>query len=194
MPRVPSQPTGVLRDQALQWMLSERGEAIVLVTEGDTSMLPHLSGGDAVLAVPLVAPPARGDLVLYRQQEYWVVHRCLGWARAPDGGTGLRTRGDGRNVLDPRVQAADVRARIVALRRGGAWRSLQGPPARVYARLMACHDLFFAAAGVVAGKAGLGRVVAAIDLGVLRLTVPLAYPLFHRRIAPPGASDPAGPV
>ena len=175
-------------------MLSERGEAIVLVTQGDTSMLPHLRGGDAVLAVPLAAPLLPGDLLLYQQQDYWVVHRCLGWSPGPDGRAGLRTRGDGRNALDPRVQPEDVRARIIALRRGGAWRSLQGPPARVYARLMAWHDLFFAAAGLVAGKAGLGRVVAAIDLGVLRLAVPLAYPLFHRRIAPPAASDPIGPV
>ena len=175
-------------------MLSERGAAVILVTEGDTSMLPHLRGGDAVLAVPLVAPPTRGDLLLYRQQDYWVVHRCLGWAAAPGGRTGLRTRGDGRNALDPRLAADDVLARIVALRRRGAWHSLQGLPARVYARLMAWHDLFFAAAGSVARRAGLGRLVAAIDRGVLRLAVPLAYPLFHRRIAPPAASDSDEPV
>jgi hypothetical protein len=194
MPNVPSQPSGVLRDQALRLMLSERGEAVVLVTEGDTSMFPHLRGGDAVLAAPLAAPPRRGDLLLYRQQDYWVVHRCLGWAAAPDGRSGLRTRGDGRNILDPHLVAEDVRARVVALRRGGVWCSLQGPPARVYALFMAWHDLFWAAAGVVARRAGLGRAVAAIDLGVLRLAVPLAFPLLHRWIAPPVVSLPDSTV
>jgi len=175
-------------------MLSERGAAIVLVREGDTSMVPHLRGGDAVLAVPLVAPPAPGDLLLYRQQEYWVVHRCLGWTAAPDGRPALRTRGDGRNELDPRLQAEDVRALVIAVRRGGAWRSLQGAPARVYARCMAWHDLFFGAAGVVARKAGLGREMAAIDLGALCFWVPLAFPVFHRRVAPPAVSGPEGTV
>jgi len=66
MPADPSQPSRVLRDQALRLLLSERGAAIVLVTEGDTSMIPHLRGGDAVLAIPLVAPPGMGDLLLYR--------------------------------------------------------------------------------------------------------------------------------
>ncbi len=175
-------------------MLSERGAAIVLVTEGDTSMVPHLRGGDAVLVVPLVAAPGQGDLLLYRQQEYWVVHRCLGSLTTPDGRRDLRTRGDGRNELDPRLHAEDVRARVVALRRGGAWRSLHGTPARVYARCMAWHDLFFAAAGMVARRAGLGRAVAAIDLGALRFWVPLAFPVFHRRIAPPAVSGPEGAV
>jgi hypothetical protein len=180
----------VLRDQALRLMLSDRGAAVVLVTEGDTSMVPHLRGGDAVLAVPLAAPPGRGDLLLYRQEDYWVVHRCLGRAPAPDGREGFRTRGDGRNVLDPHLVTEDLRARVVALRRAGAWRSLEGPWARVYAGLMAWHDLFWAAVGVVARKAGLGSAVAAIDLGVLRLSVPLAFPLFHRRIASPAVSGP----
>jgi hypothetical protein len=188
MPTVPSQPGGVLRDEALRLMLSERGEAFVLVTDGDTSMAPLLRGGDGVLAGPLATPPRPGDLLLYRQQDYWVVHRCLGTAAA-DGRSGLRTRGDGRNVLDPLLGADDVRARIVALRRGGAWRSLEGPAARSYARLMAWHDLFWAAAGIGARKIGLGRMVAAIDLGVLRLAVPLAFPLLHRRIAAPASSS-----
>ena len=194
MPLVPSHPSGVLREHALRLLLSERGAAIVLVAEGDTSMVPHLQGGDAVLAAPLLAPPGQGDLLLYQQQDYWVVHRFLGRAAASDGRKGLRTRGDGRNVLDPHLVAADVRARVVAVRRRGAWRSLEGPPARVYARLMAWHDMLWAAAGVAGRKAGLGPAVAAIDLLALRLAVPLAFPLFHRRIAPPAVAGPDGAV
>lgn len=175
-------------------LLSERGAALIIVTDGDASMVPHLRGGDAVLAVPAVAAPRPGDLVLYRQQDYWVVHRFLGRVVTRDGRGGLRTRGDGRNTLDPLLLAEDVLASVVALRRGGAWRSLEGRPARVYARLMAWHDLVWAFAGVIARKSGLGGLVAAIDLVVLRFAVPLAFPLFHRRIAAPAFPGPDATV
>ena len=190
MPSLPSQPSGVLRDQALQLTLSTHGSAIVVVTQGDTSMVPHLRGGDAVLAVPLEAAPRRGDLLLYRQSGYWVVHRCLGHAVTRDGRPGLRTRGDGRNALDPLLAPEDVLARVTALRRRGVWRSLESYPARAYAQLLAWHDLLWAVAGVAARKAGLGRAVAEIDLFSLRLSVPFAFPLFHRRIVPPATSGP----
>jgi hypothetical protein len=169
-------------------MLSERGAAVVLVAAGDTSMRPHLEGGDAVLAVPVTADPRRGDLLLYDQQDYWVVHRCLGRVRTKDGRVGLRTRGDGRNALDPLLAPSDVRARVAALRRNGAWRSLDGATARAYALLMAWHDVAWAATGVAARNVGLESWVASIDRLVLTLAVPVAFPLFHRRTAPPGAA------
>jgi hypothetical protein len=194
MPTPASPTNGVLRDEALRLVLVERGSAIVPVTEGDTSMVPHLRGGDAIRAEPLVAPPAPGDLVLYRQQDYWVVHRCLGRAVSADGRWGLRTRGDGRNVLDPHLAAEDVLARVVALRRGGQWRSLDGPAARLYAGGMAAHDLCWAAAGIVARKIGLGGLVAALDLAVLRVLVPIVFPLIHRRIPAPAPQGSNGAV
>jgi hypothetical protein len=171
-------------------MLSERGTAIVPITEGDTSMAPHLAGGDAVLATSRADRPRPGDLLLYRQGDYWVVHRFLGWTAGRDGNRGLRTRGDGRNALDPRLLPEDVLARVDALRRGGDWRSLSGARAGLYARLMAWHDLAWAAAGVVGGKLGIGGIVAAIDRSLLRVVVPLAFPIFHRRMPPPAASGP----
>jgi hypothetical protein len=191
----PSHPSGVQRELALSLMFAERGGAVVLVADGDTSMVPHLQGGDAVLAVPLAAAePGRGDLLLFGQQDYWVIHRCLGRAESGDGRRGFRTRGDGRNVLDPHLLAGDVRARVVALRRGGTWRSLEGGWARGYARLLAWHDMTWAVAGVAARKIGLASVVAALDLAVLRVAVPLAFPLFHRRMAPPALASDDGPV
>lgn len=193
MPEGPSQPREVQRERALSLMFAERGGAVVVVAGGDTSMAPHLAGGDAVWAVPSGAPAA-GDLILYRQRDYWVVHRCLGRATAKDGREGLCTRGDGRNVLDPLLSAADVVARVVAVRRGGAWRSLESAPGRIYARLMAAHDLAWAALGVASRAVGLGALVAGLDRLVLTAIVPLAFPLFHPRIAPPAASEADGPV
>ncbi len=182
----PSQTERVNRDRAFDLMMSEHGEAVVLITEGDASMLPHLAGGDAVLAVPIAGPPRAGDLLLYEQSDYWVVHRCLGAATTKDGRRGYRTRGDGRNVLDPLLTADRVRARIVAVRRAGAWRSLDGTLARGYARLIAAHDLFWAAGGIVARTIGLGGLVASIDSGLLRLLVPPVFPAVHRRMADKG--------
>jgi hypothetical protein len=194
MASVPSHPLWVQREQALALLLSERGLAIVPVAAGDTSMVPHLSGGDAVLAVPIAAAPGPGDLLVFRQHDYFVVHRCLGRATSRDGRRGLRTRGDGRNVLDPHVLPEDVRAKVVALRRAGSWRSLEGPKAHIYARMIAWHDLFWAATGFVARKVGLGRVAALVDLGLLRVLVPLAFPAFHRRIPPPDGASPSQAV
>lgn len=190
----PSHPTWVQQEQGLALLLSERGGAVVLIAEGDASMRPHLAGGDAVLAVPAAGTPRRGDLLLYRQQDYWVVHRCLGRVTTKDGRNGFRTRGDGRNELDPLLSPGDIRARVVALRRGGAWRSLDGMPARAYARMMAWHDTAWAAVGVAARSAGVAPVVASIDLLVLRLAVPVAFPLFHRRMSPPALASAQGPV
>jgi hypothetical protein len=138
----------------------------------------------------LVSAPGRGDLLLYRQNDYWVVHRCLGRAVARNGQAGLRTRGDGRNALDPLLVPADVLARVTAMRRRGVWHSLETRPARAYAQLVAWHDLFWAAAGIPARKVGLGRAVTEIDRLWLRLSVSLAFPLCHRRIARPAVSGP----
>jgi hypothetical protein len=173
-------------------MLSERGAAVVLIAAGDTSMRPHLEGGDAVLAVPTAGAPQRGDLLLYDQQDYWVVHRCLGRVKTKDGRVGIRTRGDGRNVLDPLLAPSLVRARVAALRRRGAWRSLDGFTARTYALLMAWHDVAWAAAGAAARRVGLESWVASIDSLVLKLAVPVAFPLFHRRTEPPAQPEPNG--
>lgn len=188
MPTDRSHPLRVKLDQALELVMSQRGAAVVPIAVGDTSMAPLLYGGDAVLLAPLTGLSAPGDVILFWQRDYWVVHRCLGPVTTRDGRSGLRTRGDGRNGLDPLVVTEDVRARVIGMRRKGAWRSLEGAPARAYARLMGWHDLFWAAAGVALGKAGLGGAIAAIDLGLLRLTVPIVFPLCHRRIAVPAAS------
>ncbi len=185
MPQGPSHPLTVKLDQALELVMAQRGRVVIPIAAGDTSMVPHLRGADEVLAVRVTGSPASGDLLLFRQSDYWVVHRCLSRATTKDGRTGFRTRGDGRNRLDPLVIATDVRARVIALRRAGRWRSLQGSPARVYAKLMAWHGLFWAAAGVAAGTIGCAGLVAAVDRGLLRIIVPVAFPLFHRRLDDP---------
>jgi len=157
-------------------------------------MRPHLLGGDRIAVVAPRPIPRAGDLLVFRQQDYLVVHRYLGRARTPGGDACLRTRGDGRSELDPPVSPDAVAARVVAVSRKGAWRSFEGRGASVYARLVAWHDLAWAAAGVAARGIGLGRLAATLDRGLLALGGALLFSLIHRRIAPPAVAGPDASV
>src|SRR5262245_28173550 len=121
-----SQPRPVVRDEALKLALASRGAAVVTIVPGDRSMEPTLSGGDALLVVPLPAEPSVGDILVFRQNADLIVHRYLGRARTPDGNPCWRTRGDGRAELDPPLDPSAVRARAAALRVAGTWRPVDG--------------------------------------------------------------------
>jgi hypothetical protein len=175
----------MLRDEALRLALETSGAAVLTIVAGDRSMEPTLYGGDAVLAVPLAGDPARGDLLVFRQNDDLVVHRFLGPARTREGAPCLRTRGDGRAELDPPLLRAAVRARVAAVRRGDDWRSLQGAGPRLYARLVAGHDLAWAGAIHVLRPLGLSRAAALADRGLLTLGSRLATPFVHRRVDGP---------
>lgn len=187
-----SQRLPVLSDDALGLLIASGRTAVLPVREGDRSMAPLLRGGDAVAAAA-GGPRGRGDLLVFRQQDYLVVHRFLGRARTRDGAACLRTRGDGRNVLDPPLDPGRVRARVSAVRRGGRWRSLDGPGAAVFRTLMAWHGLAWSATGMLARPFGLARIVAALDRAVLSVGVPVVFPLLHRSAAPPSSEGPAKP-
>jgi|SoiMethySBSTD1v2_1073268.scaffolds.fasta_scaffold45136_2 hypothetical protein len=175
----------MLRDEALRLALEASGSAVLTIVASDRSMEPTLYGGDAVLAVPLEGDPVRGDILVFRQNDDLVVHRFLGPARAPDGAPCLRTRGDGRAELDPALFRANVRARVAALRRAGTWRTLEGAGPRLYAALVAWHDLAWAAAIHLSRPLGLSGVPAAADRSLLRLGTAVVLPLAHRRIDAP---------
>ena len=175
----------MLGDEALRLALTASGSAVLTIVPGDRSMEPTLYGGDAVLAVPLPDEPVRGDLLVFRQNDDLVVHRYLGPARAKDGAPCLRTRGDGRHELDPPPARAAVRARVAAVRRGAAWRSLDGGAPRVYAFLVAAHDLAWAGAIHLLRPIGLSGAAAVLDRTLLTLGARVAVPLAHRRVEGP---------
>jgi len=176
------------------------GRVAILPVTGD-SMLPTLLPGQQV-AVELAAErPERGDLLLFRQAGYHVVHRYLGPATARDGTPCLRTRGDHVPALDPPLDPARVLGRVVALERDGAWWDLESATARLYGLGAALHDLFWAAAAVLAGRtdALLGRsdrllreCVVAWDRRLLGLAHRLFLRLGSRRRAPGGPTLPPG--
>ena len=185
MPHDPPDASPVSRERALQLALDGGGKVVVGVATGDTSMVPHLRGGDAFLAVPIRGAFRPGDLIVFAQQDYLVIHRYLGAARTPDRTPCLRTRGDGRSEFDPPLLPDRVRGRAVALRRGPAWRSLEGRGARAYARLVAWHDLAWGAAAAAARPVGLRGAVAAMDRALLSLVAAILFSSCHRRIDPP---------
>ena len=127
------------------------------------SMQPTLRPGQ-LLAVEF-APErlARGDMLIFRQDDLLLVHRLLGPARPIQGRPRLRTRGDGALSLDPPVDVDRVIGRVVALADGEHWRTTRDRPARAYAWCLAWHDLFWAVVATVSQR---------VDRGLHRLRIP----------------------
>lgn len=137
-----------LRDEALD-LMGRSGGNHVLPMQG-ASMLPTVKDGQRVAISLSTDELARGDLLLFRQVDYLVVHRLLGNTTGPDGEPRLRTRGDGKTALDPPLDPALVRGVVVAIEDDGCWWDLRGGGAKLYAIGVFLHDFFWAAAGMVA--------------------------------------------
>jgi hypothetical protein len=176
--------------EAVDLLRAEGREALFRIRDTDTSMVPTLDPGRLVMID--FRPPRlrRGDLLLFRQSDYLVVHRLVGTARLPSGRSGLRTRGDAMHRLDPALSESDVVGRAVAAETRLGWRSLVGGRARLFARAMAWHDLWWAraGAGIARGGALAARavpLVCAIDRALLRLAHAALFRLTHRRMSRP---------
>lgn len=179
------EPSASVIAAAVELLGRESGQA-VLRTRG-TSMAPTFLDGAAVEVA--FGPGFRfGDVLLFRQNDYLVVHRCLGRTRTRAGIPCLRARGDGISRLDPPVGEAAVLGRVIAVERPDGWRSLRGGLARSYAVLAALHDLAWAAivhlVGRWAGSDWRDRAVRA-DRAFLRFADGIAFRPAHRRIPRP---------
>jgi hypothetical protein len=191
----PNGDAGRLVDAAVDLLAREGRLGALRVLGG--SMAPTLPPGSVVCVDFEPAEPCRGDLVVFRQAGYLAVHRLLGHARLPDGSPCLRTRGDGVLALDPPVERSSVIGRAIAVRRDGAWRDLGRGGAKVYAALLALHDLGWAGAGVAADRtadrvlralrlpACARRAVARMDAGLLAAADWLLFHPLHPPAPPP---------
>jgi hypothetical protein len=162
-----------------QALLVERSSPVTLDVTSD-SMRPTLPPGASVRVDPAARAPRRGDLVVFRQADYLVVHRFLGTA-----GAYLRARGDAARPLDPPVPPEHVLGVVVAVRRGGEWRSLRGGLPRAYGEALAWHGLFWAWLRSRVSRGALGAAVEGADLALVRAADRLLFRAAHRRIAPP---------
>jgi len=176
--------------EAVDLLRGEGRESLFRIRDSDRSMVPTLDPGDLVAIDFSPDRLRRGDLLLFRQSDYLVVHRLLGTARFPNGRACLRTRGDAMSRLDPPLDAGDVVGRATAAKTRHGWRSLEGGRARLFAVAMALHDLAWA--GIGAGIARAGPVVAraaplasAIDLAAGRMAHAALFRLLHPRVARP---------
>lgn len=179
----------VLLAAAIDLAGSRDGTAVLDVS--GTSMLPTLSPGDAV-QVRLGGTRRRlGDILVFVQGDSVVVHRYLGPARDRGGRLCLRTRGDGRCVLDSPLPPQDLIGRVEAVRREGAWFDLDGTRARGYAAAVAFHDLTWALAAHLArlGRTrGIGAAVERLDRVLLKCVDRLLFRRLHRSMSVPGST------
>ena len=195
----PEHTTGVELLQAAVELLGRDARTGTVEVRG-SSMLPSLRPGQRLAVEFASGEPRRGDLLLFRQADYLAVHRLLGPARSTSAGERrLRTCGDGQLGLDPPLDPARVLGRVTAVEDGGVWWSLEGFRARIYARCLAFHDLFWAGVGVLGrtldrglarrrAAGPLSRLASRLDRGSLTLAHTLVFRLCHRRIARPEAS------
>ena len=167
-----------------------------------TSMHPTLRQ-DQELAIDFGATDLRrGDLLLYRQLDYLVVHRLVGWIPRDPGPPFLKTRGDARVDIDPPLDPRRLVGRVTAVRDGDGWWRMRGRGARLYAGCLAWHDLTWAALVSIAGRGDRGfrklglktpflGVMARIDRGLLQLGHALLFRPLHRRTDEPPEPPPS---
>jgi hypothetical protein len=180
-----------LLDAAVE-LLGSAGKGGTVRVQG-FSMMPLLRQGQ-VLAVDFSPERlCRGDLLVFRQVDYLVVHRLLGPAPGHLDPPRFRTRGDAVLGLDPHVTRDRILGRVTAIRDEAGWWGLRSGRARFYARMVAGHNLCWAAAGIVASRIdrGVKRIIrrkgpfrswtAVLDRGLLRVAHALTFRLFHAR-------------
>jgi hypothetical protein len=184
----PRGPLSVKQLDAAVDLIGRHGRVAVLPVTGD-SMLPSLRAGQRIAVELLPGEPQRGDLLVFRQLDYLVVHRFLGPASREDDRPSLRTRGDHIPALDPVVERSRVRGRVIAFEDAGRWWGLDTGAARAWALAVAIHDLFWAAAGAVASRLdgrsrrlGLPLSLARWTTAVDRAALGLAYRLLFRAL------------
>src|SRR5207245_3122608 len=89
------------------------------------SMAPTIDDGDRVLVAPAAPESLRpGDIVKFRAQGAFVMHRLVRFDRSEDGARTFVFRGDNAPTTDPPVTAAAIIGRAVAVERHGVQRRL----------------------------------------------------------------------
>ena len=119
--------------------LAREGSAppVTICLEGD-SMRPLIRRGkDPVTIIPLDRPLHKGDVVLFRLGEKYIVHRV--WKLAEGR---VRTFGDNCWNPDPWIPESQVLGLVVKYRRDGKVRRLDTPGARNWGKAwMAVHPI-----------------------------------------------------
>ena len=123
-----------------QWCdMAREGAAppVTICLEGESMRSLIRRGKDPVTIVPLTRPPMKGDVVLFRLGDRYVVHRV--W-RLQEGL--VQTFGDNCWNPEPWFPVQQVLGQVVKYSRNGRIRWLDTPAARAWGRLwMAIHPI-----------------------------------------------------
>lgn len=176
-------------------LMGEAGRGGRLRVQGN-SMLPTLLPGQELQVTFSSSRPARGTMLVFRQADMLLVHRVVGRARPLGGKPRLRTRGDGVLVFDPAVDYERIVGRVEAFGDARGWRAANTSGARAYGWMVAWHDYFWAALGVLCrrieprlSRTGLNLrlrpIVDRLDKTCLRVAHALFFRAAHRRIPEP---------
>jgi hypothetical protein len=113
-------PTPVLEAALNLWEQTE-GQHLIPIT--GCSMLPFIQDGDRLLVAHGTIGARRGDVVVFRRKGKLIAHRVL-YICDGDGGPAFITKGDGVSDLDPAVTADEMVGRVLAVKRGERYMSL----------------------------------------------------------------------
>lgn len=133
-------PADVLSAALDKW--KQAGERHLIPIIGN-SMLPLIQPGDQVLVRHGYGNVRRGDIIVFLQQEKMVAHRLLRIYK--DGSvTTFITKGDNTSYLDSPVDTSEVVGRVLRIKRGSRWVSIDTPAWRIGGWLMAVSMLGWA--------------------------------------------------
>jgi signal peptidase len=117
----------------------QAGEQHLIPTTG-RSMVPLIQDGDHVLVAHGCAGVRRGDVIILRREGRLVVHRVLRIYSGHAGPTFL-TKGDHVSQLDSPLRADEIVGRVLALKRGDRYMSLDTTVWRMVGWLIAVSML-----------------------------------------------------
>jgi signal peptidase I len=126
-------PRGILEATVDLW--SQAGQHHFFPIAG-SSMFPLLQEGDQVLVAHGSADARRGDIIVFRQGETTIAHRML-YSRKSVAKLVFIAKGDNVPHADPPVSASAIVGRVVAVKRGNRFTSLETPAWRMSGKVIA---------------------------------------------------------
>lgn len=136
----PTLPTTVVAAALNRW--KQAGEQHLIPIMG-RSMLPLIRPGDQLLIRHGDANLRRGDIVVFLQQGKMVAHRLLRICK-DDPITTFITKGDNTSYLDSPVDVSKVVGRVLKIKRGNRWVSIDTSVWRIGGWLIAIGMLGWA--------------------------------------------------
>lgn len=136
----PPLPDTILEGALMAW--GQAGAQSLIPITGN-SMLPFIRDGDQVLVVHGHTGVRRGDVIVFRRQAELGAHRVLRIYGDTDQPVFV-TKGDNNPRFDPSLAGNQVLGRVVAVKRGGRYMSLDTATWRVVGESIALATLAWA--------------------------------------------------